>query len=284
MTAVPHGLAPVVPGSSVKGVLRDTAERIVRTVLGDDGPAPATTSSASAIAQRSVPLVDVVFGSASDDRDVDSSAGLLGVDDCVATGPVVAVDDWAKVLTLTKPGAGRPGSDVRAVLDAVPVQQDRSVSVASLRSWEWRHHVAVDRWSGAAAEGHLFTELEPWGVDWPPLRVTLRRGHLDPLDTPTWLAAVTLVGLVLEEMAQGRLRLGHGGGRGLGEVRLTSLEPRHAPAGTAPPEAAVPVLDRLAQLAGTTRAELADAWSDWVDQQRQSPPSHDAQMDQEEAR
>ena len=162
----------LLPGSSIKGVLRSHAERIMRSLLGiSDLPG----TWLDQVNDPRLPPVDVLFGvSAEHSR----RRGALSVHDCHGT-----------------------------------VAAERVVT-----------HVAVDRWTGGAAENLLFSVLEPAAADWEPMRLSLdtRRvpggGNQNGQDL-----ALALLLLVLRDLADGWLAVGFGGTRGRGAVGVSGI-------------------------------------------------------------
>lgn len=286
-TAVPTEdgtvLRLVLPGSSVKGVLRSHAERIVRTVLGHT--TPEATGPVAWLDQLDVPLLDRLFGLARpadrtegarrDDHGsgganavgggdgssgrVAVGAGLLGVDDCVADGPDLDPVRWAALRARPKPDKE----------DSGPLQQALEELGAS--NWVIAYHVGIDRWTGGAADNLLFTSLEPHDVAWPPLRLDLRTWpEADPADAAAVarheeerLASLALVALVLSDLHTGWLGFGHGVNRGNGGVEVTgiSIDGNEVDLTTSPPIDAV--LEALGEPADAVRA----AWASWIERQ-----------------
>jgi CRISPR/Cas system CSM-associated protein Csm3 (group 7 of RAMP superfamily) len=253
MSGMDGGLSLVLPGSSVKGAMRAHAERIVRTVLGRD--LGGERDPKKFLRDLELPLIDDLFGLrglSEDDVKRRHPQGepkhgpLLGlsaisVDDCFGTKALSAAQ-WQAVQ------AARSDPELRAALDA-----------AGLLSWSEAYHVAVDRWTGAAAESMLYTVLEPHGVEWEPLCLEI---DLARLSTAERVPAVALLLLVLRDLAQARLPLGFATHRGMGAVVVDSVAlTAHQ---TEPP------LDKLQGvtvaangLAGVP-AELNAAWQDWI--------------------
>jgi CRISPR/Cas system CSM-associated protein Csm3 (group 7 of RAMP superfamily) len=215
-------LAWLLPGSSVKGALRSHAERIVRTlrdiaapgefldVLRDPRLGPVLTLFGFA-SNRSVP--------AADDKRPSGWRGALDVTDCHSR---TAFDDdaWQQVLTAHSDG-GDPVEDLavlRARLAGLPAAARPRIS----------HHVAIDRWTGGAAENLLFSVLEPADVEWENLTLVLdtQRCRDDPLALPLLL-------LLLRDLNDGWLQLGFGGTRGRGTVTGSKIS--FAGSGLAPP-------------------------------------------------
>ena len=128
--------------------------------------------------------------------------GALGVADCVAAP--VDVTKWATFREATE-----VSSATRAIDDA------------KLVGWAVAHHVAIDRWTGGAADGLLYTTLEPGTVEWGPLRITV---DLDRVAEERRGAAVALALLVLDDLGCGRLPLGFATNRGFGSLRVNRVE------------------------------------------------------------
>jgi len=245
--AAGDGLAPVLPGSSVKGVLRSLTERIARTVLahaGDPGPAGGWEPGGDFVAALDglaayVPALEGLFGS-------QRQAGALAVGDVIATVPVIDADVWADLLAGTIPDP------------------------ADANWYRPRSHVAIDRWTGGAADQQLFTVQELAGVRWPPitldvdlpaLRHTLDGdgdggGGEDGEAMIRTRAALVLLGCALGVFLDGDGAFGHGASRGLGEVRVTGLSVRLPAAGGLP---ALPDAD------ATSLDELRELWWMWLD-------------------
>jgi CRISPR/Cas system CSM-associated protein Csm3 (group 7 of RAMP superfamily) len=201
----PHGgakqrLRLVLPGTAVAGALRARAELICRTLTGRGPSAEFTEQLAD------TPLVAAVFGSAAGVNGATRSR--LTVHDCAST---------TTVDTATWRGALAPVTQD----DTVP-RPARKVAGAGSPSAELRRteHVAVDRWTGGASDGRLFSEYEPHGFAFEPLRLRLR---LSGLPEAHRRPAVMLLLLTIRELAQGRLPLGGRTTRGYGAVSVTGL-------------------------------------------------------------
>ncbi len=101
-----------------------------------------------------------------------------------------------------------------------------------------RAHVAVDRWTGGAADQLLFTVQELAGLRWPPIRLEVDTSVLEGAlaGDDRWVrAALVLLGCALGVLLDGDVGVGHGTGRGLGEVEVTGLRVR-LPEGRGLPE------------------------------------------------
>jgi len=196
----------LLPGSSVKGALRARAERIVRTVLDID-----LEPGAPHHRQVDVPLVDSLFGLAGRSQDDTPlghgvqrapaerlGRGALAVRDCHGKQQLNA-KAWSLAIAAATAKAAQ-GKARQAGLPAAAAAM----------------HVAIDRWTGGAADGALYSVLEPTEATWEPieLRLDLRR-----LPEPTERrAALVLLWLVLRDLRAGELPLGFAVNRGMGTV------------------------------------------------------------------
>ncbi|MBL7618809.1 RAMP superfamily CRISPR-associated protein [Frankia sp. AgB1.8] len=268
----------VLPGSSLKGAWRAHAERILRTTAGR----PVAASATSAPEEFHDQLRDeclrpawALFGeppraarAAGGEFDVDGvpwGRGALRVDDCVSARPLDA-GEWGLLVR------GEPSS--RVVAEGLP--DDDSRFTRQLRNWlaeaglAQADHVAIDRWTGGAADKLLFSVLEPWRVAWRPLTLTLDVTRLRQLDAgsadaapvdaaPRWQVVVALLLLLLRDLSAGRIPLGGSVNRGFGDVAVSRVGLRwtgRSPAGS-PPDGEVTLADLLGTELG---AELVDAW------------------------
>ncbi|KAF0208380.1 MAG: hypothetical protein FD171_863 [Actinobacteria bacterium] len=197
------GVALVVPGSSVKGVLRANAERIVRTVMASG--AQKAEKGDEFRAQIDVPLVSELFGATgegAEDAEWMPGLGAVGIDDAYAHHRADA-GDWAKIEA--------------AATDADVLEGLRT---AGLEKSTVAYHVAVDRWTGSAADRQLFTTVEPFAIEYEPLRISI---DLDRLSEDSAPAGLGLLLLALRDLARGSLPLGFGGNRGLGEIAVDAI-------------------------------------------------------------
>jgi CRISPR/Cas system CSM-associated protein Csm3 (group 7 of RAMP superfamily) len=199
----------LLPGSSVKGVLRSHAERIMRTLLG--------------VADLPRTWLDQV-----NDARLDPVGALFGV----------AADHSGE-----QGGSGRRG--------ALSVQ-DCHGDLAAERVVT---HVAVDRWTGGAAENLLFSVCEPAAAAWEPIRMSL-----DIRRVPAGGPGLALLLLVLRDLADGWLAVGFGGTRGRGAVSVS----RVTFSGTGLPEPWAGLCGRtLADLTGDPPEGVSRALLSW---------------------
>lgn len=193
----------VLPGSSIRGVLRSRASRIARTILAQraaQGNAEAqkawskvsdwsNTGIHSQLAED-LPLVQDLFGST-------EQSGAVSVFDCETCETNEPLDSetskLVKPLTIT--------------------------------------HNAGDRWTGGVADGALFSEEIYPAAQWKPLVLEFNPERMKSKDKNRQHAAWCLLGLVLAELATGSLPLGSRSTRGLGAVRVCGIRIEGGPLG-----------------------------------------------------
>jgi CRISPR/Cas system CSM-associated protein Csm3 (group 7 of RAMP superfamily) len=239
----PDRVSLALPGSALKGALRSHAERIERTARALDaptaGPEGGIPDQAAAFRQQldQLPAVRLLFGTAPTTGP--GGIGALTVDDCT-TEQTVPAADWQRVYD--------------------PPGEDGSVEhLTALRSYglERADHVAVDRWTGGAADGRLYSVLEPHGLTWQPLTLTVDLGRLALRDAERKDAAQALLLLLLRDLEAGRIPLGYATNRGLGDITVHRIT-------LALPAEPDPV--ELADfLTGPRAKELTHAWRAYLD-------------------
>jgi hypothetical protein len=84
-------------------------------------------------------------------------------------------------------------------------------------------HVAVDRWTGGAAENMLFHVQEPAAANWDPIRMSLDTGRLNDFAGDLGGKVLALFLLVLRDLADGWLSMGFGGTRGRGTISVSQI-------------------------------------------------------------
>ncbi len=202
----------VLPGSSIKGAFRSQAERIVRTILGaNDGACRDLDGKKRFLKAKDVPLVNELFGQparpgegyAGQGNDCLPGRGALGIADCYSKLGMSSTQ-WQSIQEAT---------DDQALSTSLPRTPGLQMSAHA-------YHVAIDRWLGSAADGMLYSVLEPHVTKWEPLtlEVDLNRIPKD-LQSP----AVVLLLLVTQELASGRLPLGFATHRGMGAVKVNGF-------------------------------------------------------------
>lgn len=218
-----HDLRLALPGSSSKGALRTQAERITATLLNGD----AKKEFLGQLAR--FPIVQNLFGApkapdALGDELKDWLPGLsaLSIEDCFSKEPISA-----GALQHMQSGGGS-GKDLPDWTRALPAHQKNEDGKPYL---DPATHVAIDRWTGGASDGALFSVLEPWNFTWGNLVLTidpkrLPRDHTEDGDvgTDTALAAIALLLLTLGDFVRGEVPLGFGTNRGFGTVEVQDVQ------------------------------------------------------------
>jgi len=180
-------IAPVIPGSSVKGALRAQARRILHTLF-DPKPKGEKLSEKP----KYLDLLDALFGST-------EWAGRLSVDDIYYRPEApVSPDAWLK-------------EDADA-LNAVT---------------ERRQHVAIDRFTGGASEGALYSvrpvkrDEGEEGSGWDPIRLAL---DLSDFPESEERAALALLKLLIRDLRDGYVSIGFSARRGMGEIAVERVD------------------------------------------------------------
>lgn len=241
----------VLPGSAIKGVLRARAEFIERTVRGKTAVPASPGSPAhehSAVFRDHLDQLDVttsLFGAArkqSAKQRKPAKAGALRAEECLSDVTIPA-NLWRAAAGLDNRTA--PASKDDRPTDLPSEVRDRLAELGL----EPADHVAINRWTGGAADGLLFRVLEPHGVTWEPLRLTVDLTRLGDDRN----RALALLLLVLRDVAAGRVQLGAYANRGFGDIEVedVTLEGGPWPHPTS-------LSDALATPA------LADAWQHYV--------------------
>jgi len=191
-------LAPVIPGSSVKGVLRSRAALILRTVLQVDLPEDAHNDARK---WKDLTLVSDLFGST-------LAGGRLFVDDTYQTSNAVNAEKWL--------------AEDEATMNEATVHAD---------------HVAIDRFTGGASDSALFSDRTPRrDKAWEAIRIEVDFGRkvvTPPKDgrepkkrdlTKTEMdAQKALLALLLRDLKDGWVPIGFGSRRGMGEIAVESI-------------------------------------------------------------
>lgn len=221
----------LLPGSSIRGVFRSQAERIMATAFG--GPTAGRGSvdaegqlaflDASTCAPFSTGMrigpVGLLFGAAagvSNDPHGRSATGLRGVlrfrD--VQSKRTVPLKKWEGLLA-----EARKAGDKRK---KGPQDQDLGMRFTS--------RVAIERWTGGVAEGRLYATLEPYWLepgDWDPIVFSLDSHRLrlssQKHGEDVVKAALGLLWLVVDDLRRQRFSIGFGQSRGYGDVDVTGI-------------------------------------------------------------
>lgn len=252
----------VIPGSSIKGVLRSHAERIVRTVFGIDvspdqeGKSKFNEQIKLYKANKSIELVDVIFGSAEKSKNNYSGGkiGALYIDDCYAAIPMTA-KNWSAVEN----ARGMIASDFKPLVGAAINRGKNSYQVLQPAM-----HVAVDRWTGGAAEGMLYSVLEPIGMTWETIGLHLDLDRLQKYDPSLIKPAIALLLLILRDFANRKIPIGYGTNRGMGTVEVMEMTMNCSPINELTGiETKTTITSDLSSL-GDLLSPLTDAWEKWI--------------------
>jgi CRISPR/Cas system CSM-associated protein Csm3 (group 7 of RAMP superfamily) len=188
MSGTDKGLVPVIPGSSIKGVLRSQACRIMRTIFGQAPNAKETY----------LDIVNDMFGDG-------NNSGRVFIDDVYLlpdTG--VSYDDWISENDL----------------DRITAHED---------------HVAIDRFTGGASEGALYsarpvpktvtTNCTRTELRWAPIKIAIDfSSRLNKPDETSRLAELSLLELLICDMCEGFVPIGFGTNRGLGDIEINDVK------------------------------------------------------------
>lgn len=231
----------VLPGSSIKGALRTQAERIVRTVCSLE-------MKEKFMEQLEIPLVEDLFGvRAKANSKSNKGIGSLFIDDCYANVNINP-NVWGDIQS------AKTSSDLRTALDQ-----------AQLQNTQQAFHVAVDRWTGGAADGFLYSNLEPMGVTWQPICLQL---NLNRLQESLRLAGIALIFLILRDIADNRIPLGYGTNRGMGSIKVinVNITGRHLDDYLKLLESVILKDGNIAELNPELLNILNQAWKEWINQ------------------
>ncbi|WP_448573215.1 RAMP superfamily CRISPR-associated protein [Trichothermofontia sp.] len=260
----------VIPGSSIKGVLRAHAERIVRTLLEIDitpdrqGKLKFNEQIRLSKGEKQIELIDVIFGAAeksdSDTKRSQGKIGILSVDDCYATIPMTA-EHWSAVENATS----------MAVDDFKPlVNTALSKTEDHYKTLQPAMHVAVDRWTGGAADGMLYSVLEPIGVDWQPIGIHLDLERLKKYGEDHIKPAIALLLLVLRDFADRKIPIGYGTNRGMGTVEVIEITMNCSPIEGLPGiEGETTIASDLCGVNDQVLSDLTTVWQTWIAQNQE---------------
>ncbi|OAB57254.1 hypothetical protein AY600_04375 [Phormidium willei BDU 130791] len=247
VSQVDSGVRFVIPGSSLKGVLRSHAERIIRTVCQ-------TPTGEEFADQIHLNLIKEIFGAASKKDQKQGQMGILFLDDCYGTLPI-SEDGWFNVERATD------------LHDGFKSQLKTAVGTKPYQKLQPAVHVAIDRWTGGAAEGMLYSVLEPIGVEWDPIGIQVDLARLEEWSPDQVQPAVALLLLVLRDFANRKIPIGYGTNRGMGTVAVTDMTLQVQGDSDIPGLAGELSLGPdFSQLSDDLRLELSVAWQDWIEQ------------------
>lgn len=234
------------PGSSIKGAFRSHAERILRTVLDCEEKRDCyLTRGKDLHEQIKLKIVDELFGAKKERENGDVSEkekdrqkylglGALSIDDCYAEKSFSA-DIWRKIESgKMKDDETYKDQELWQELRKLDLEKKSNESLTEeekaedTKAFKISHHVAIDRWTGGASEGALYSILQPAAkIGWPNIVLTLdfsRFRQADgSLDESLQKRALVLLLFILRDFAENRLPLGFATNRGMGEVEEVSF-------------------------------------------------------------
>ena len=241
-------VALALPGTGIRGALRHTLARIVRTLLDRD-EAPARSAGED---EAPLPGIDALFGRAVDrkyaatrrkghnkgsqtsDPAREGRTGALRTPGLLAENARFSVEQWDKIAAVkaevikSKGEGGEKSLELReyaelkksireAAEDVHKQAQDHKQAQEELQLRpEFRR--SQDRWTAITA--NLFQELQPLNVRWPALRFTL---ELDRLSLEERDIGVGLLLLAVSEMRAGRFTLGFGANQSFGTLAVDTV-------------------------------------------------------------
>jgi len=212
----------VLPGSSIKGAFRAHAERIVRTLLND------TANGKEFHDQIKLDIISELFGAKKENNGQANHLGLgaLSFDDCYFDKQM-NVADWQAVETgKTRKTVNGNEEDVTYTEQELwralkKIEGNSSDLLSPTKEFAISHHVAIDRWTGGASEGALYSVLQPSPtIGWDDICLSL---DFSRLSGDKKLLALMLLLLVLRDFAENRVPLGFATNRGMGEVKDVSF-------------------------------------------------------------
>jgi CRISPR/Cas system CSM-associated protein Csm3 (group 7 of RAMP superfamily) len=249
----------VLPGSSVKGGIRSQAERIIRTLKPEYQTLKLENQKTTPEFSKQIdlPLINSLFGKAATPESDESAKYLpglsaLSVEDCYSE-KTCTLSDWQSVLD------ARKETNLQPALAGVGIGEIQQA-----------YHVAIDRWTGGAADKMLYTAIEPFGVGWEPITMRL---DFDRIPEGERDAALVLLLLLFRDMADRRIALGYGTNRGMGGMQLQSVEFKGVGELT---DLAQKVVKhglpngKLADLGDKLLESLTDAWTEWLDGKKEA--------------
>lgn len=237
----------VIPGSSVKGMLRSHAERIARVAAGIKD---IDEKFIDQMKDRRLACIGDLFGLAADEQRPELP-GRRGVLTCreVRTAAGAEPSLWnairgAAADAMQGPAPATHNVQAGATHGANLLELANKVTDFNNACHEhglWLDVISrnsIDRWTGGTADGRLFSTIEPH-ADWTPivLNVDIARLRSRARDQPGLVdAALALVLFTLIDACSGLLSLGFGTTRGLGAFTVDPEQVAFANGSTASTE------------------------------------------------
>lgn len=203
-----HDGVPYLPGSSLKGVLRSTAERILRSMHPDRDPAWVPLADDPFVHEQGAVRLPALRSQIADSELIEWLAHQPKAWLAAHPGYEQLMQDSARASRLIYAALSPASQLFGCTLHAGLVMLDaaRDTQVARQR----RSHVAVDRFSGGVGAGPFIEDLAAAGA---PLRTELRITNFA-------LWQIALLGLTFQELNRGYQGFGGGTRKGQGQVRL----------------------------------------------------------------
>ena len=235
---------PLLSGTGIKGAFRAQSERILRTVLGRDEIESEPLELITALYGAKAEKTKKAAGDGRNDPHHQPGRGAVSFDDHRLDRPV-SLEHWHSLLTLA---VDEPSKR----LAALGKESEGKGEGKGWSNFTPAMLVAIDRWTGGAADKFLYSRLEPdltkmtlsasidvdritpppsfWSR-FDPTHEDRSGNHGEPdrdldkegreLDSFRG-AALALFLLTLRDFALGRIPLGYGVNRGLGDLHLDS--------------------------------------------------------------
>lgn len=238
-------VALALPGTGIRGALRHTLARIVRTVLDRDEQ-PARSAGED---EAPLPGIDALFGRAVDrkyaatrrkgqnkgsqtsDPARESRTGALRTPGLLAENARFSVEQWDKIaaaqgqdkVNTQDPRESKSSPSIaeainNALEDASATKAGGPTKDAPPLQLRPEFRRSQDRWTAITA--NLFQELQPLNVRWPALRFTLELDRLLPEERDI---GVALLLLAVSEMRAGRFTLGFGANQSFGTLAVDAV-------------------------------------------------------------
>ena len=234
-------VALALPGTGIRGALRHTVSRIVRTLLDiDEKPADSPFSAIG----LTLPGIDALFGnasfaSASGTAQTDSGkgnakgrTGALRVPGLLAENARFNISAWDKIaaakaeVTKIEEKKDKKPRELREyvklktyIQEAIKEAHEQTKDTALQLRPEFRR--SQDRWTAITA--NLFQELQPLNVRWPALRFTLELDRLSAAEKEHDICVALLL-LAVSEMRAGRFTLGFGANQSFGTLAVDDVQ------------------------------------------------------------
>lgn len=233
------GTAPLIAGSSVKGILRTRAELILRTILRQYQPDWIHQSQQDKRFRQQLdeklPLIASLFGRKGSRGTSDENAlAALSVMDCFSKG-VQSSQRWAQLFEGAPETPQANGGDAKlSAHQAEMLAMQKAKAHVGRPEWKVAFHNAIDRWTGGTVDAKLFQVLEPHSEKWNPFVLELDLDRVgktyannqatDHIDAESQRKqAFVLLLHVLRDLSKQRIPIGFGGNRGLGEIAVTNI-------------------------------------------------------------